>query len=678
MKVFDLFATLTLDTGQFTSGLDAAVGRGRSFAQTIGTGVTAKAVALGNILSNVAQKAVGMAINLGKSGVEYNASMQDLQTNLGTLLGSADAAAEKIKFLKDYAVRTPFDMTDLASATQTLLSFNVAAEDVDGVLQMLGDVSLGDRNKFQSLALVFGQIQSTGKLMGQDLLQLINQGFNPLQIIAEKTGASMGDLKKVMSGEKTSDAFQKMVKKAQDNVKKLGDKASSADKIMAQIGKDGAISADVVAAAFKMATEEGGQFYQGMENASKTYNGLMSTLIGGVNDLVGKFFTPVTDYLTNTAIPAAINFVDTLAKAYDTGGWPGMISAAVAMVGDLAAQLTAKAEELLPGAANSVIDVINGIFGTNLPHIDSIKFPTWDEISQTVSSWWNGGEGQAGGIAGLISGVTTWALGILNGFPDLQTIVTSVTSWWSGTAWPGIQHLFSWALVGDPDMPPLEAVKGFISTWVNGSLWPAIQSFFKWAFGIELPNLGDIVAIIKNWVDTSLWPAIQGFFKWAFGIELPNLENVRKSIESWWNDVKSGLSLMVTYGIKSAFGISSAGGDLADVVNQPELWDPVTNTYYPNPSYKPKAVGLDYVPYDDFPALLHEGEAVLTKSEAAEYRQGAAVQPQAIDYDRMAAAISAALSNVKVQISGREVGELVAPTVSAAIAREAYASRFAR
>ena len=34
------------------------------------------------------------------------------------------------------------------------------------------------------------------------------------------------------------------------------------------------------------------------------------------------------------------------------------------------------------------------------------------------------------------------------------------------------------------------------------------------------------------------------------------------------------------------------------------------------------AVGLDYVPYDEFPALLHKGEAVLTAAEAAVWRAG--------------------------------------------------------
>ena len=79
------------------------------------------------------------------------------------------------------------------------------------------------KNKLSSLTLAFSQVQSTGRLMGQDLLQMIGQGFNPLQIISEKTGRSMADLKKDM--------------------------------------ENGAISADMVTEAFKIATSEGGRFF---------------------------------------------------------------------------------------------------------------------------------------------------------------------------------------------------------------------------------------------------------------------------------------------------------------------------------------------------------------------------------------------------------------------------------
>lgn len=88
-----------------------------------------------------------------------------------------------------------------------------------------------------------------------------------------------------------------------------------------------------------------------------------------------------------------------------------------------------------------------------------------------------------------------------------------------------------------------------------------------------------------------------------------------------------------------------------------------------------KAVGMDYVPYDDYPARLHEGEAVLTKLEATEWRRGSA--PSMVDTSAIAAAVSSAMQGFAVYMDGQKVGNLVTETVSRNIAREAHSGRYA-
>ena len=107
-------------------------------------------------------------------------------------------------------------------------------------MKAIGDVAAGDKEKFKSLTLAFGQVSSAGKLTGQDLLQMINAGFNPLQVISEKTGKSMSELKDEMA--------------------------------------KGNISARDVAEAFAIATGEGGKFNNMMDKQSQTLEGLKSTL----------------------------------------------------------------------------------------------------------------------------------------------------------------------------------------------------------------------------------------------------------------------------------------------------------------------------------------------------------------------------------------------------------------
>lgn len=183
----------------------------------------------------------GTAIGVfGGFALKSASQVEMLRANFDTMLGSAEKGRELFGKLQKMANVTPFETTDLADASKTLLAFGTDVKDLMPNLQMLGDVSLGNREKFKSLALVFGQISSNGHLMGQDLLQLVNQGFNPLQIISEKTGESMSSLREKMS--------------------------------------KGQISFQMVSDAFKDATSKGGQFYQGMEKGSQTLSGQLSTL----------------------------------------------------------------------------------------------------------------------------------------------------------------------------------------------------------------------------------------------------------------------------------------------------------------------------------------------------------------------------------------------------------------
>ena len=217
---------------------------------------------------------------LAKIGVSYNAQMEEYTTNFTTLLGSQEAAIKRVEELRVMAAKTPFGMEDLAKAEQTLLSFGIASDKTATILQQLGDISMGNKERFQALSLAFSQMSSAGRLMGQDLLQMINAGFNPLQELSVMTGKSMAELKAEM--------------------------------------EKGAISADMVAEAFAHATAEGGKFFNGMENASKTLSGQWATLKDDTRAVIGDMFKPFTDILSSQTLPQLIllvkQFSDTIAS----------------------------------------------------------------------------------------------------------------------------------------------------------------------------------------------------------------------------------------------------------------------------------------------------------------------------------------------------------------------------
>lgn len=128
------------------------------------------------------------------------------------LVGSASQASGMLSEINKYADNTLWSRADASAAAQSLLAFSIPAEKVVDNLKMLGDISLGDKNKLSTLAVVFGQISSAGKLLTQDYKQLLNVGFNPLNDLAEMTGKSMAELQDEMSkGQISFEMFEQAV-----------------------------------------------------------------------------------------------------------------------------------------------------------------------------------------------------------------------------------------------------------------------------------------------------------------------------------------------------------------------------------------------------------------------------------------------------------------------------------
>lgn len=88
------------------------------------------------------------------------------------------------------------------------------------------------------------------------------------------------------------------------------------------------------------------------------------------------------------------------------------------------------------------------------------------------------------------------------------------------------------------------------------------------------------------------------------------------------------------------------------------------------------AVGQEYIPYDDYPAMLHKGEAVLTRTEAEKWRAGSS--NVAIDYGRLAAAVASAVRGITVTMDGETVGRMVSPSVDEEIGKMVFQRRYSR
>lgn len=266
--------------------------KSRRILQSIGDAGVKEGEKIDNAMKNIGKTiasafAVQQMASFTKSVVDVRSQIQSLEVSFKTLLGSEAKANHLFGELKEFAVKTPLQLGDLSKGAQTLLSFNVAADKVMPVLKAIGDISMGDSQKLQSLTLAFSQMSATGKLMGQDLLQMINAGFNPLSVISEKTGESIGKLKKRM--------------------------------------EEGQITAQMVEDAFMSASQEGGKFAGMLEQQSKTLAGSISNLQGAWDDMLNDVGTK-TEGVMSDAISLAtycvqhyeafVNVLLSLAAAY--------------------------------------------------------------------------------------------------------------------------------------------------------------------------------------------------------------------------------------------------------------------------------------------------------------------------------------------------------------------------
>lgn len=207
------------------------------------------------------------AIGTIRSAVTLAADAELMQSAFSTMLQSASAGAQMVQDIQTLAAETPLDTSTLSAATKQLLQFGVVAENVLPTVRMLGDVAGGDAQRLQSLALAFGQATSAGRLTGQDLLQMVNAGFNPLQEMAEHAAKTMG-----------------------------GTVTENMATLRAELER-GHITADIMQESFRRVTSAGGRFSGAMQDAAKTTAGLYSTMMDDINSTLRTLGQDIIDGL---------------------------------------------------------------------------------------------------------------------------------------------------------------------------------------------------------------------------------------------------------------------------------------------------------------------------------------------------------------------------------------------
>ena len=364
---------------------------------------------------------VGLALAVvGGMKTLFNMGVEMEQTNIKfeVLLGSTQKATALLKDLNTYANDTPYTNEGIIKGAETMLGFGIAQKDIMGNMKMLGNVAMGNEQKLSSLSLVYSQVQATGRLMGQDLLQMINTGFNPLQTISENTGISMGVLKQRM--------------------------------------EDGAISSDMVAEAFKLATEEGGRYHNMSERMAETAGGKLSTMMGTFQNVLSRvgmklatLITPLIDIgiaVVNNIIPFGKSLLGII--KYVTGLKPLMfflgvtigavaLSMGIAYVQGLLFTYALGGFSASMGIASAAAAVFNFVLSLNPISLIIIGITALIAIVWTL---WNNFEGFRGTVMGLWEVMKNFGIAIkdyvINRFKELLSGIKGIgeglTAFFSG------------------------------------------------------------------------------------------------------------------------------------------------------------------------------------------------------------------------------------------------------
>jgi len=459
VNLFELFVKIGVDdqASDKISSLSSKLGNGLKTAAKVGTAAV-----------GAASTAIGV---LGKIGLEYNSQMEQYTTNFTTMLGSQEAAVQKVQELKEFAASTPLSMDDLAQGTQTLLAFGVESKNSTEILRQFGDIALGDADKMQRLSTAFGKATASGKVTGDTVQQMIDAGWNPLIQISKAAGETMEETQKRMSA--------------------------------------GAISVEELQAAMEAVTSGTGQFAGGMEAASHTTQGLISTLQDNVKSKIGEAFQSVSDILQSEVLPRAIEFVNSINVDSIIENVNGLVSTFIELSPVIAAATAATLAYKAAVSISEVIDVVR-------------KATEGQTVAQAaLNAVMNANPFAL--VATLIAAVGTALVTLYMTNEDFRDKVTA-----------------AWSTVKDTISNVISALKTFFTT----TLPNAIDTAVDW-----LENLPDKFREVGANLLEGLWNGIADKVEWLKG----KVSGVVNTIKEWFTgkdgfDVHSPSRVFATIG----------------------------------------------------------------------------------------------------------------------------------
>jgi tape measure domain-containing protein len=452
----------TNETEKETKQLDAAMSRLDAVTSKVSGGFTVMKGVLANLVADGIRAAIEGFKDLLRGGYDFYTAMEGYTTSFEVMTGSAEKAAQVTEKLGEIAARTPFELNDLADTTQLLMNYGFTADDALVKMTMLGDVAQGNADKMNRIATAYGQMSSAGKVSLEDVKQMIEAGFNPLQEISQTTGESMASLYKRIS--------------------------------------KGKLSIDEITASMQRSTSEGGKYFQSMEKQSQTLSGRLSSLKDAINSGLGTAMSQVLGNIADNLLPnltskldgidwegigARVNkMADPLIKLFSgklsvgdffqtiadsaANAIPKLASGVTQMV-----QSIIKAAPQMLAAGSSMVSSLVGAIRTNLPQLLQAGGEMLHQLlSGVVSNLPAMAQGAMNAIDGFVQGFQTYLPIIISkGAELLGKLGEGIQTGLPGLVSQGLDILMNFATTLYDNAPALiDAGIGFISNLVQGIL----------------------------------------------------------------------------------------------------------------------------------------------------------------------------------------------------------------
>jgi|GEM_PF-3325467 len=529
-------AEIMLDDSKFTTKMDQAEKDLKNFESgtsrwgaTVGTLATGAIAGLGAAIAAVGTLAT-------KTGIEFNAMMEQSEIAWTTLLGSAEEAKQTIQDLKELGAKTPFEFEGLDKSAKLLNMAGFEGEKLKETLVAVGDaVSAvgGGQEELEGVSMALFQMSAKGKASAEEMNQLAERGIPAWQILSETMDKSVPELMKM--------------------------------------SEQGKLMADQVIPA--LVEGMGNRFGGAMEKQSQTFNGMMSTL----KDNLKSFSAMVTSDLFDkikSFLPSIIDLINRISDAFKNAGWKGVIQEILPP--EVATSITQNLG-ILKQIINDFVTFGKQIWKQYGDEITTAAKTTWSAIGQTIKGlleilrgiiktvlslisgdWkgvWEGIKSIAKGVWDTINGVIKSAInGIHNTISTTLNVIKNVFS----TIWNGIASLIQ--SVWNTIKSNISSILNSISSNIQ-SVWNNIKTFIS----NTLNSVKTTVSTIWNGIKSSISSTIDSISSTVSSV----FNSVKSNVSSIFNSIKS-TATSVWNGIKTAITspIESAKSTVLDIIDK--------------------------------------------------------------------------------------------------------------